>query len=297
MRDVVIDRRRLLGTALTLATLASSSVWAAPRRLVSVGGAITETLFALGAQDELVGVDTTSIYPAAARALPSVGYARTLSAEGVLALRPTLLLASEEAGPPAVLRQLEAARLPVRVLDSRHRFDGVLERVRQLAELSGRPAQGQELSARLRADWARVEALATVPGAKPRALFVLSHSTASVMVSGTGTAADAMLGYAGATNAFGAVAGYKPLTPEAAVAAAPEVLLFTEQGLAAAGGIDGALRLPGLALTPAGRARRVVALDAMFMLAFGPRLPQAVLALHGALRGLPPLPQGGRGQG
>jgi iron complex transport system substrate-binding protein len=273
-----------------LTAWAAPRAWAAPeRRIVSVGGALTETLYALGAQAELVGVDTTSLYPDAARQLPSVGYARALSAEGLLSLRPTLVVATAEAGPPAVLRQIESARVPLVVLDADHRFEGLLARTQRLAELCGRAEAGRALVADLQAAWTRAReplvrhAAAGKP--QPRVLFVLSHSMAQVRVSGSGTAADAMIRYAGAVNALGSVEGYKPLTPEAAIAAAPDIILTTDQGLQAAGGIDGLLKAPGLAQTPAGRARKVVAQDALLMLGFGPRLPQAVAALAEALHG------------
>jgi iron complex transport system substrate-binding protein len=269
---------------------AARTTWAsAERRIVSIGGALTETLYALGAQGDLVGADTTSLFPEAAQRLPSVGYARALSAEGVLSLRPTLVVASQEAGPPAVLRQIEAARVPLALLDADHRFEGVVARTQRLAELCGQVEPGRALVADLQQRWAQVQdqlARRTASGKPaPRALFVLSHSMAQVRVSGSGTAADAMLRYAGAVNVLGSVEGYKPLTPEAAIAAAPEVILVTEQGLQAAGGIDGLLKAPGLAQTPAGRARRVVALEALLLLGFGPRLPQAVAALANALHG------------
>jgi iron complex transport system substrate-binding protein len=272
------------------ATLATPGAWAAPeRRIVSVGGALTETLYALGAQGDLVGADTTSLFPEAARQLPSVGYARALSAEGVLSLRPTLVVASQEAGPPAVLRQIEAARVPLALLDADHRFEGVVARTQRLAELCGRVEPGRALVADLQQRWVQVQdqtaRRAAVGKLAPRVLFVLSHSMAQVGIAGSGTAADAMLRYAGAVNVLGGVEGYKPLTPEAAIAAAPEVILVTEQGLQAAGGIDGLLKAPGLAQTPAGRARRVVSLEALFLLGFGPRLPQAVAALAEALHG------------
>jgi iron complex transport system substrate-binding protein len=258
-----------------------------------VGGALTETLYALGAMADLVGVDTTSLYPEAARQLPSVGYARSLSAEGVLSLRPTLMVVSEDAGPPAVLRQLEAARIPMAVLDAGHRFEGVLARTQRLAELSGRAEAGRSLVATMQEAWTRhAERMAkrTRTGeragtAPHRVLFVLSHSMAQVRVAGRDTAADAMIGHAGAVNALGTLSGYKPLTPEAAIAAAPDIILATDQGLLAAGGAAGLLKAPGLAQTPAGRAGRVVALDALFLLGFGPRLPQAVTALTDALDG------------
>jgi iron complex transport system substrate-binding protein len=272
------------------ASVAAQAGWAAPeRRIVSIGGALTETLYALGAQGDLVGADTTSLFPEPAQRLPSVGYARALSAEGVLSLRPTLVVASQEAGPPAVLRQIEAARVPLALLDADHRFEGVVARTQRLAELCGRVEAGRALVADLQQRWAQAQDQAARRAASgkpaPRALFVLSHSMAQVRVSGSGTAADAMLRYAGAVNVLGGVEGYKPLTPEAAIAAAPDVILVTEQGLQAAGGIDGLLEAPGLAQTPAGRARRVVALEALLLLGFGPRLPQAVAALADALHG------------
>jgi iron complex transport system substrate-binding protein len=272
------------------ASWAAPAAWAASeRRIVSVGGALTETLYALGAQGDLVGADTTSLFPDAARQLPSVGYARALSAEGVLSLRPTLVVASHEAGPPAVLRQIEAARVPLALLDADHRFEGVVARTQRVAELCGRVEAGRVLAAELQQRWVQTQdqVARRAAGGKPapRVLFVLSHSMAQARVSGSGTAADAMLRYAGTVNVLASVDGYKPLTPEAAIAAAPDVILATEQGLLAAGGIDGLLKAPGLAQTPAGRARRVVALEALLLLGFGPRLPQAVGSLADALHG------------
>lgn len=294
-----MDRRRWLLTLGVAGAAARTSAFAQPalvagstvRRIVSVGGALTETLYALGAQDDLVGVDTTSLYPAVARALPSVGYARSLSAEGVLSLRPTLVVASEDAGPPAVLRQLEATRVPLVVLDGDHRFEGALSRTRRLAELTGRLDAGRALVTRLQQEWEatreRVAQLASAGKTMPRVLFVLSHSMGQVRVAGRETGADAMIRYAGGANAFAGLdsgfSGYKPLTPEAAIAAAPDVILGTDQGVAAAGGIDGLLRLPGLAQTPAGRTRRVVSQDALLLLGFGPRLPQATLLFAEAI--------------
>lgn len=300
----MLSRRRclltpLLGAAGALHRPALALAQAPARRVVAVGGALTETVYALGAQADLVGVDTTSLYPAAAQQLPSVGYARSLSAEGVLSLKPTLIIASGEAGPPAVLRQLQGAGVPLVTLDAEHRAEQVWARTQRLGTLLGREAAGGALAARLQREWqaalaqvqARVQGLqAPAAGRRPpRVLFVLSHAMNQVRIAGRDTAADAMIRYAGATNALGEVAGFKPLTPEAAIAAAPDLILGTEQGLAAAGGIDGLLAAPGLAATPAGRARRVVALEAMFLLGFGPRLPQAVVqlaeALHGPARG------------
>ena len=284
------QRRQLLGGAAALASLSiglGGDARAAGQRIVSVGGALTETLFALGAQADLVGVDTTSLYPEAAKKLPSVGYQRTLSAEGVLSLAPTLLVATEDVGPPAVLRQIEAARIPVHVLDAGHSFEGLLSRTQRLADLAGRSAAGGALNERLRGEWqaarARVAALAPKDATQsPRVLFLMVQAQNQMRAAGNGTGANALIAYAGARNAF-AAEGYKPLSPEAAVAAAPDIIVTTDHGLATAGGAAGLLRAPGLAQTPAGRAQRVVSIEILLALGFGPRLPLAVTTLAEAL--------------
>lgn len=280
-----MKRRQVLTLAAGFGVL--GGVRAAPAlRLISIGGAVTELVYELGMQQQLVGVDSTSLYPAAAQKLPNVGYARTLAAEGLLSLTPSLIVATEDAGPPAVLRQLEAARVPLHVLRADHSFEGLLGRTQRLGELLGRPAEATALVERLNTRWAsaqqKVQQLRQGHAA-PRVLFVLSHGMNQIRIAGQDTAADAMLTYAGATNALQGVTGYKPLTPEAVIAAAPDFILATDQGLEAAGGAEGLLKVPGLAQTPAGRARMVVSFEALELLGFGPRLPQAVAQLAQAL--------------
>ena len=256
------------------------------RRIVSVGGALTEIVYALGAQGELVGVDTTSLYPVVAQQLPQVGYARTLSAEGVLSLAPTQLIATEEAGPQAVLRQVRDAGVPVAVLNANNQFEGLLERVKQVGQITGRADPATRLAQALQQQWdGALGKVRQRQHAPVRVLFILAHAPNQVMVGGRETGADAMLAYAGAVNVMGGqggFAGYKPLTPEAVIAARPDIVLVTDQGLKASGGVDGILKLPGLAQTPAGRKHRIVSQEAMLLLGFGPRMPQALAELDAA---------------
>lgn len=281
-----IERRAVcfkLGALAGLCMLPPSHA-ANQRRIVSVGGALTEIVFALQAHAELIGVDTTSQYPAQAQKLPNVGYARALSAEGVMALAPTQVIASEDAGPPTVLRQLTAAGIAVTVLAANHRFEGLLERVKRIGELTERVAQASAMQQTLQQEWMQARAQVARRASKPpRVLFVLAHTPNQIMVAGRDTSAQAMLEYAGASNAIQGFSGYKPLTPEAVIAAQPELVLLTDQGLKAAGGVEGILRLPGLAQTVAGRTRRILSMDAMFLLGFGPRLPAALMALDTAI--------------
>lgn len=280
-------RRVWLGGAVALA----ASSLAPPRpvlassapRVVSVGGAITEIVWALGASDTLVGVDTTSTWPAAAQALPKVGYPRMLSAEGLLSLAPSLVLATAEAGPPNTLSQLRQAGVKLLTTSSGHGFDNLLTNVGQVAGALGRAEAGAALQDRLRLEWAATRATIQKSARPPRVLFVFSHAANNVQVAGADTAADAMIRLAGGVNAMSGFAGYRPLTAEAVVSAAPEVILATREGLGAVGGADALLRRPGLALTPAARSQRVLGFETLYLLGFGPRLPQAVRELASGL--------------
>ena len=250
-------------------------------RLISIGGALTEIVFSLHAQTELVGVDTTSIYPAAATRLPNVGYTRSLSSEGILALRPTQLIATEDAGPPMVLKQIVDARIPLAILPSGHQFKDLIERVSSIGRLVNKTDSAQALASRLALEWSNTqERVSHSKLNNTRVLFILSQNPSQLMVGGEKTSADAMIEYAGARNSISGLRGFKPLTPEAVIAANPDVILLTDQGMKAVGGISGVLRFPGVNQTRAGKERKVVSLEAMYLLGFGPRMPIAVAELN-----------------
>lgn len=248
-------------------------------RIVCIGGALTEIVYQLGAGELLVGTDTTSLYPPAAQKMPKVGYARQLSAEGVLSLRPTVVIASADAGPPAAMEQLHSAGVRLVRGAPGHDFETLLTNVRLIADSLDRRAAGETLIAKLRVQWQQVQQRVRRAPDAPRVLFVLSHVANNVQVAGHGTAAHALIGAAGGANALSGFTGYRPLTAEAVIAAAPEVIVSTAQGVQALGGETQLLAQPGLALTPAGRAQRVFARDGLYLLGWGPRVPQAVQEL------------------
>jgi iron complex transport system substrate-binding protein len=262
------------------------------RRLIVVGGALTEIVYALGAEASLVAVDTTSQYPPdALKRLPNVGYMRALSAEGVLSQKPTLILAEGDAGPPAALAQLRNAGAPLVLLRKSPTPEGVVYKMRAVARVLGKDAEGERLAGAFEADMAALAAAIAKAGRRPKVVFLLSASR-GLLAAGQDTAADHVIALAGGANAIQGYTGYKPLSGEAVIAGAPDVILATEHGLAQLGGAARLLERPDLAETPAGRGLRVVALDALLVLGFGPRTPLGVrfLAekLHPALA-LPPL--------
>jgi iron complex transport system substrate-binding protein len=275
-----VKRRHLLTLGLATAALPAR---AQTQRVVSVGSALTEIVYALGAEKMLVGVDTTSLYPAAARALPQVGYMRALSAEGVLSLKPTLVLATTAAGPATTLDQLKATGIEVLVLPDHYDYESVVAKIELVGKLTGKTAEAQAMIAQGRADMASLAAkLAAVP-ARPRVLFLLSMGGGAPQAAGAGTAADGIIKLAGGTNAVEGYNGYRPLTPEAVIASRADFILVTRQTIEALGGVDHIVNQPSVSQTPAGKARRVLQFDTLLLLGFGPRTPEAATELAAAL--------------
>jgi iron complex transport system substrate-binding protein len=266
--------------ALLCAALAICSSQAQEQRVIAVGGALTEIVYALGGEKQLVAVDTTSVYPPAALKLPKVGYMRALSSEGLLSMRPSVVLATTEAGPVQAISQIKSAGVRMEVVNADHTFEELRNKIKVVAATLNLPEQGRKLDATLMADWQAAQAAAQpVAARKPKVLFILSHTPSNTMVSGQGTAADAVIRYAGGVNAMQGFNGYKPLSAEAVIGAAPDFVLITREGLEAIGGEAKLWEKPGLALTPAAKGRRYAAPDALFLLGFGPRMPQAVREL------------------
>lgn len=247
-------------------------------RVVVAGGSLTEIVYALGAEATLVGCDASSLYPEAATKLPQVGYVRALSAEGVLSLRPTLVITLPEAGPPAALAQLRASGTPALIVPAENSIEGVKRKIRVVAEALDRQLQGEALIRQLDADLAQARDVLARSAHKPKVMFIYARGQGAASVAGRNTAAAEMIRLAGGVNAFD-FEGYKPLTAEAAVAAAPDVILLTTRGLESSGGVAGVLAMPGIMQTPAGRNRRIVSLDDLLLLGFGPRAGQGVLEL------------------
>jgi iron complex transport system substrate-binding protein len=252
-------------------------------RIVSVGSALTEIIYGLRAETLLAGVDTTSQYPAAARALPQVGYMRALSAEGVLSLKPTLVIATTAAGPASTLDQLRATGVEVLVLPDHYDYKSVAAKIEAVGRVTGKQAEAAAMIARGRADMAELAKRLATATSKPRVLFLLSMGGGAPQAAGRNTAADGIIRLAGGTNAIDGYAGYRPLTPEAVLASRADFVLVTRQTVQAMGGIEAILDQPALRRTPAGRAGKVLQFDTLLLLGFGPRTPQAAQELATAL--------------
>lgn len=254
-------------------------------RILSIGGDVTEILYALGAGPRIIAVDTTSQQPEQAlKEKANVGYMRALSAEGVLSVQPSVILASAASGPPEVVKTLKTTSVPYVEVPDQHSPAGIVSKVRLLARAVGAEADGEKLVGRVEADFKALADRAARIRQPLKVLFVLSVQNGRASVAGQGTGADAILRLAGAKNVAEAITGYRPLTNEALVELAPEAILTMRRG----SGDDSQesaqiLTLKGVETTPAGIAKRVITMDGLYLLGFGPRAPAAARELMAKL--------------
>jgi len=289
-----IARRRVLLASIVASVLGATPLLAqnAPdaakspavtsERIVSLGGDATEILYALGLQDRIVAVDTTSMYPPEAlKDKPNVGYMRALSAEGVLSTAATTIVASAQAGPPEVVAALKTANLRYLTLPGNESPHNVAEKVLTIGKAFGRDAQAKELAARIEAGLNAVAERRKKITTPVRAIFILGVNSGRATVGGVGTTADSMMKLAGATNVAD-FKDYKPLTSEALLSLAPDAVI-TMRRHGAADNQSQLASLPGYKESPAGKNNRLIEMEAHYLLGFGPRTHEAALELMGKL--------------
>jgi iron complex transport system substrate-binding protein len=271
--------------ALCFGLLASHHVAASelPQRWVSAGGALSEWISALGGESKLVGVDTTSQHPESLKALPSIGYLRQLSAEGVLSLRPQILVGTEEMGPPPVLSQIRSAGVQVELFSAQPDLPTLQNNLQHLGRLLGAEDRAVQLLATyqqaLEQQKIRVtRAQLTQPS--PGVLMLLGHAGGKPLIAGKDTAADWLLQRAGGHN-LATHSGYKPFSNESLVSLDPDVLVFADRALSGDAARAALFREnPILASTRAARGGRVIELDPTLLVGgLGPRQPKSLKKL------------------
>ncbi|MCM5559192.1 ABC transporter substrate-binding protein [Pleomorphomonas sp. NRK JP5] len=253
-------------------------------RIVSIGGAVTEILYALGAEERIVATDTTSVYPPEANGLPKVGYMRQLAAEGVLSVKPDLILAVEGSGPQQVLGILEESAVPIEIIADAQTPQGVLKKIEAVGAAVGKEAEAKALEAEVAADFAALaaEVAAVAQSNRKKVLFVLSLANGKAMVGGKESSADAMISLAGGINAASGISGFKPMTDEAVIAAEPDVILVMQTSSHALDA-DAVFTLPAFKATPAAESRAFISMGGNYLLGFGPRAAQAARDLAAKL--------------
>ena len=253
-------------------------------RIVSIGGTITEILYALGSGSEIVAVDSTSRYPKEALTKPNIGYMRRLSAEPILSLDPTKVLAIEDSGPVVVLDQVRDAGQDINLISDEPSLEGVYVKIQEISSAINKQKAGEKLVNDLRARLKPSIDTIAKADTRPRVLLLLSFGRGgSPVAAGKNTSADSIISIAGAQNTIEDFEGYKPLSPEVAVAASPDFIITTNRSLGMIGGIDKLIEIPGLSITPAAKNKNIIVMDGLLLLGFGLRIDEALEELGSQL--------------
>ena len=270
-----------IALSIVLAAIAPATMASAPAtkpRIVCVSKQINEFMYAIGAQDQLVARDLTSVYPPEIKKLPSVGYHRALSAEGIVSVKPTLFLTDGNVGPDAVIDQVRSVGIPVVVLRPGSTPDSAQILLAELGRRFHREAQAARVLAKWRAGMDSVRADSARMGPEhPRVLFMhFGQIINNYLGIKSGTPADRVLRWAGGVNAIDSVGGMSRLTPELIARCAPDVIVATDVGFDRVGSAAKFAELPGVSLTPAAKNQRIYRIDETEIMYFGPRTPAAV---------------------
>ena len=257
------------------------------KNVLSIGGSVTEIVYALGEEDRLIARDSTSVFPLAAEALPDVGYMRALSPEGVLAVSPGLIISEDGAGPRETIAVLEGAKIPFITVPDEYSRAGIIAKVRAVGAALDVADEAETLVQELDDKLQAAEQVAQDQASETpkRVLFILSTQGGRIMASGHSTAANGIIEMAGATNVITQFEGYKPLSDEAISAAAPDVILMMDRDDDHGAANAALFAMPALAGTPAAQNDAVVRMDGAYLLGFGPRTADAILDLNAALYG------------
>lgn len=272
--------RKMCGLTLLLLFVGGQiNAAALEHRVVSIGGTITEIIYALGQQDRLVAVDSTSTFPNGTKLLKNIGYMRRLSAEPIIALNPSLVIAAAGSGPRTAIKQLRQAGINFVEVPGDDNPQGVISRILTVSKILGREERGLKITNQLKLNFALLKNHIETIENRPKVLFLFSMGRGTPLAAGKNTSAAKIIRLAGGKNATDDFDGYRPLSPEASISAEPEILLVTTRSLKKLGGKEKFLAVPSIAATQAGRQKKVIDIDGLLLLGFGPRTPIAIARL------------------
>src|SRR6185503_663193 len=255
-------------------------------RVVCVSKQINEFLYDIHAESVLVARDLTSVYPPQITKLTSVGYHRALSAEGILSMHPTMLLTDGNLGPAAVVTQVKQVGIPVVTMAPGNTPDSSQLLMKQLGQLFHHEKQADSVIAQWNADMK--SALADTvkwAGAKPPRVMIMhmGQIANNYLAIKRGSPGDQIIRWAGGVNAIDSVGGMMRLTPELIAKAAPDIIIATDVGFDRLGSADKFAEMPGVAETPAGKAKRIYRVDETEIMYFGPRTAASLRKIAGWL--------------
>ena len=250
----------------------------ANQRIVIAGGSLTEIVFALGAGDDVVGVDKTSSYPEKVKQLPQIGYWKLLNIEGVLSLKPTLFITLNDVEPDNVIEKVSESKVDVLALQ---RVPGTIEllyeNITKIASKLNKQKEGELLINRIKTNLADIQTKIATHPQKTKVLSLMSMGGTN-SVAGKNTTIDALIAIAGGDN-LAKHNSFKSYTAESIIAINPEVIILNKYSIDQLGGLDKINTIPGITETSAFKNNRITIIDDSYLFGIGPRVDEAAKLL------------------
>jgi len=252
-----------------------------PSKITVAGGSITEILYFLEEQNKIIAVDLTSNFPEETKNFPSIGYVRNLSAEGVLSLKPTLVIGEDDMGPPNVVNQIKQTGVDIKILEEEHSSDGIISKIKCIGDIIGETEKtaviinNKIMPIKNELDYLSEK----IKNRNLKVMFILTMDSGSPIIGGNNTSADGFINMIGAINAFDSFEGWKPVGTESIIEAAPDFILISNRGAHSYKNLENMHNHPTVKYTPAAMNNNIIALDGMQMLGFGPRTIETALYL------------------
>ena len=250
----------------------------ANQRIVIAGGSLTEIVFALGAGDDVVGVDKTSSYPEKVKQLPQIGYWKLLNIEGVLSLKPTLFITLNDVEPDNVIEKVSESKVDVLALQ---RVPGTIEllykNIGKIASKLNKQKEGELLINSIKTNLADIQTKISTHPQKTKVLSLMSMGGTN-SVAGKNTTIDALIAIAGGEN-LAKHNSFKSYTAESIIAINPEVIILNKYSIDQLGGLDKINTIPGITETSAFKNNRITIIDDSYLFGIGPRVDEAAKLL------------------
>tara|TARA_B100001121_G_C18547428_1_gene553739 strand:- start:75 stop:923 length:849 start_codon:yes stop_codon:yes gene_type:complete len=248
-------------------------------RIVIAGGSITEIIYFLGEQDRIVALDVTSNYPPEAKSLPSIGYVRALSAEGLLSTNPSIILGEDDMGPPAVIKQIRETSYDLRIIPEKRTIDGIIEKIECIASILDIEKKSDAIISKKLEPHIKtiVKNRKKIVKKGVKIMLVLNMQSSSIIVAGSKTSGSGFIDLIGGENIFNSFEGWKPVNAEAIIELNPDYIIVPQRNVHK--GLD-VTKIADSELfknTTAGKNKNFIFDDAMAMTGFGPRTINSVL--------------------
>ena len=242
-------------------------------RIVSIGSSITEIIYFLNSQDQIIAIDITSNFPEDAKKFPSVGYIRNLSAEGLLSTNPSIIISEDDIGPKNIIKQIQDTKTELRIIPEEQTLNGIIQKIQCVGNIVGQQKETEKkISSEINPVINKIKEIKREKDlSNIKIMMILSTEGNSTVVAGSNTSGDSFIKMLGATNIFASINGWKAVTAETILLKNPDYIIIPEKDLHKQSNVNTISENVILKETNAGKNNGYIIKDGMAILGYGPR--------------------------